>query len=253
MHGSIARWYDRAVSSEADATSPRSCPAGRVDLWRIRLSGLVTRPEVDGCLSEDEYARASRYRFPEDRTRFSSSRAALRTVLGRYLHCAPRAIRFRYGPEGKPALVEEQDTGLRFNLSHSGELALLVVAWGREVGADVERVPSERVVEEVGSLVLCAREQRRVARQGEQSRREFARIWTRKEAYVKGVGGGLTIPLDRVDVGGPGGRLLLFDDASGTWAPNPDWTLRSVRLGLGYAGAIAVEGSGWRLARRTWP
>src|SRR5207253_323259 len=91
-------------------------------------------------LAPDEQARAARFYRPEFGRRFAVARGVLRTLLARYAGAEPAAVRFAYGPQGKPALAEPGGTSLRFNVSHSGELAYYAFAWGREVGIDVERI-----------------------------------------------------------------------------------------------------------------
>lgn len=138
--------------------------APTVDLWPVDLDA----PDVDlDPLSADERARAARFLRDEPRRRWQAGRAALRTVLGDYLGIAPAAVELRLGRRGKPALADPE-ASLRFNLSHSGELMLIALAQGREVGVDVERI-AERPP-------------------------SFYAEWTRREALGKCFGGGLAEP-----------------------------------------------------------
>lgn len=133
-------------------------------MWRVDLDA----PDVDlGPLSADERARAARFLRDEPRRRWQAGRGALRTVLGGYLGIAPAAVELRLGHRGKPALADP-DASLRFNLSHSDELALIALARGREVGIDVERI-------------------------GERPPSFYAE-WARREALGKCFGGGLAEP-----------------------------------------------------------
>jgi hypothetical protein len=137
---------------------------GEVHLWRVDLDA----PGIDlGPLSADERARAARLLRDEPRRRWQAGRAALRTVLGGYLGIAPAAVQLRLGRRGKPALADPA-ASLRFNLSHSDELALIALARGREVGVDVERI-------------------------GERPPSFYAE-WTRREALGKCFGGGFAEP-----------------------------------------------------------
>ncbi len=184
---------------------------------------------AEAVLSREEILRTRRFVRPVDSDRFIVAHGALRMVLGLYLSTDPQALEFRAGPMGKPALVQTF-TDLRFNLSHSADLALIAVARGREIGVDVERV--ERGIEfdpivehyfepaEAWDLRI-APPQERVSR--------FFDLWTRKEACVKAEGTGL-----------------------GSAARTDRFQVRSLCPAEGYAGAVASEGDEWRLACWHW-
>jgi phosphopantetheinyl transferase len=119
-----------------------SAGASAIDVWSIDLTAVAEG--VENLLSADERSRAARILPEPNRTLWARSRGVLRALLGRYLACDPRELRFALGPHGKPALDREGekiDDGedLRFNLSHSGGLALVAVTAGLEVGIDIER------------------------------------------------------------------------------------------------------------------
>jgi 4'-phosphopantetheinyl transferase len=172
-------------------------------------------------------------------------------VLALYTETEPARLRFAYGPQGKPSLQSDEagDTSLRFNLAHSHDLALLAVARGREVGVDVEHVRADFASDEVAGHFFSPRETaalRAVPDEAERAR-AFFRCWTRKEAYVKARGEGLSLPLDGFTVslaaGEPAALLGCDADARETQR----WTLINLEPGDGYAAAAAVEGTGWRL------
>jgi 4'-phosphopantetheinyl transferase len=145
-----------------------------VHVWR---AVLARRPEeveaLKRLLSEDELRRADRFHFPNDRSSFVVARGTLREILSLYVGLPPKLLRFSYNAFGKPELIgTPSETGVRFNLSHAGGLALYAVAAGREVGVDVEvvreSVPCEELVERFFSrqeraalLTLPAGERRR--------------------------------------------------------------------------------------------
>jgi 4'-phosphopantetheinyl transferase len=225
--------------------------ADEVHVWRIALdqpADVVER--LSAALSADERARAERIMIDGPRRRFIVSRGALREVLGRCASILPSEVRFCYGRRGKPALDLERTT-LRFNLSHSGDLALIAVACGREIGVDVERIRRDRDLEriatrffsrvEVGTLLAVPPAERVEA---------FYRCWTRKEAYIKAIGEGLAIPLDSFDVAfAPGAPITLlanrFDPAQAQ-----RWLMGALEPGPGYAGAVVVEGNERARGRR---
>lgn len=216
----------------------------RVDVWRVQIDiPDDSRKLLEPILSPDERERAGRFHFPADRDRFIVSHAGLREVLSRYLHCEPLELGFSEGEYGKPALVSGD--GIEFNLAHSNDYALIAVARGRRVGIDVERIRSgisSNVISrqyfskaEVADLESLPLEQRETA---------FFTCWTRKEAYIKGQGLGLSLPLESFDVS------LSPDEPAVLRATRPDpleagrWKLLSLEVDPRYAAALAAEVSG---------
>jgi 4'-phosphopantetheinyl transferase len=200
-------------------------------------------------LSTEERARAGRFHFQQDRDAFTAARGTLRRLLGSYLDRQPEDLRFVLGPHGKPALLPgTPEAALRFNVSHSGELALIACAWNREVGVDVEKhrpgFAGEAIARrffsavEVTSLMALPEAQREAA---------FFACWSRKEAYIKARGRGLSLSLASFDVslapGEPAALLASRDD------PREEgrWSLRALDVVDGYSAAVVVEGKGWRL------
>jgi 4'-phosphopantetheinyl transferase len=224
-----------------------------VDLWRSDLdSDTSVLDAYWRCLDGDEQARAGRFHFERDRTRFIAARGTLRHILGQYLAQEPERLRLGYGAEGKPHLQDQRD--LHFNLSHAGNLLLVAVSQNRPVGVDIERVPSEATVAEVSPRVCSPSERAALWPLLSQARCEaFAEIWARKEAYIKAEGRGLGLELTRIDVSSSRRRVLLQDQLSGAWSVCSRWTLRSLPVVSGYAAAVVGEGEGWRLAAFEWP
>ncbi len=205
-------------------------------------------------LSADERARAERFHFERDRKHFTAGRGVLRTILGHYLGIEAERLQFCYGPRGKPALLATYGGGmLCFNLSHSHGLALYAVARGREVGVDIEYVHPLTDADQIAERFFSARENaifRTLA--PEQKIEAFFNCWTRKEAYIKATGDGLSRPLDQFDVSlvpGEPARLLCVE---GDAAETVRWSLRAMTPAPGYAAAIIVEGHDWRLACWQW-
>jgi 4'-phosphopantetheinyl transferase len=221
-----------------------------VDVWRARLKlgpGRLVR--ISQCLNEEEQRRAARFHFQRDRTRFLASRAILRRILARYLDTTPEGIHFGYAPGGKPFLLEHRD--LHFNLSHAEDLLVVGVARDRPLGVDVERVPCDDVVDSVSRLA-CSPPERRAFQSlaAAEGRRFFARLWTRKEAYMKADGQGMSLRLDHIDVSTSPYRMRLLDDSCDQWLESAQWTLRSFSVRPGYAAALAAEGQEVILRRR---
>jgi 4'-phosphopantetheinyl transferase len=226
-----------------------------VHVWRCRLdldaAGLGRLWET---LSIDEQDRAGRYHFPKDRDAFIAARGMLRGILSRYLGRAPEALRFEYGPHGKPCLPrDETEERLRFNLTHSHGLALCAVADRRELGVDIEYQRPELADTAIAERFFSAREVAtlRSLPPGLQQAAFFA-CWTRKEAYLKAAGGGLTIPLDRVEVTlAPGEPATLLCTEAGP-VDARRWSVRELWPGAGYTAALVVEGQDWQLRCWKW-
>jgi 4'-phosphopantetheinyl transferase len=222
-----------------------------VHVWRTWLDhepGCIER--LGATLSHDERARANRFHFDRDRSRFVAARATLRAILGRYLQCDPAALAFGYGAKGKPFLAAPRAIDMRFNVSHADALAVYAVSNGRDIGVDVERI-DRRVDVRIADRFFSQHE--RAALRSTTAARvteAFFAIWTRKEAYIKGKGEGLSLRLDAFDVSiGEPAALLRSDD-------HPDdaqrWQLVNLSPAPDYTGALAVEGGDCTVARWAW-
>ena len=165
-----------------------------VNVWRIDVPSWLPRvPRLRRLLAPDERARADRFKFEKDAHRLIIARGALRLLLGTFLHLPPERVDFSYSTTGKPSV-----DGLEFNVSHSG--AVILIATHRNcIGVDVECVDTPIDVAEMGRLCFTERE-RALLLNSVSPTREFFRLWTRKEAWLKAVGSGLSFPLLDVDV-----------------------------------------------------
>lgn len=230
-----------------------------VHVWRASLEqppGVAARLRL--TLSEDERERAARFHFERDRVRFVIARAALRDILGRYLDLPPGNLHFAYGPYGKPLLSPEfvpdsAGGGVDFNISHSHTLALVAVARGRALGVDIERVRADAAERQIAERFFSAQEVAALcALPDAQQPRAFFDCWTRKEAYIKARGEGLSFPLEEFDVSlqpdAPAALLCVRGDAGEAGR----WSLRALDVEPGYAAALAVEGRGWLLRSWRW-
>lgn len=230
--------------------------SAEVHVWRVPLD-LQDAPvqRLQGTLSADELQRAERFYFQRDRRRFTVARGVLRGILSQYLGLEPQQLRFCYSTYGKPALVSTTSTMRpRFNVSHSHELALYAVTYNRDIGVDVEHRRTNFACEEIAERFFSPHERAVLRSLPAQVKYEaFFNCWTRKEAYIKARGEGLSLPLDQFDVSlAPGEPAALL---ATRWAPHEAarWVLRELMPSPGYAAALAVEGHGWRLACWQWP
>lgn len=238
-------------SPPADLTLSRS----KVHVWRASLDqpgACVER--LARVLSPDERARADRFRFVQDRQRFIVGRGVLRTILSRYVGVESSGLRFRYESHGKPALDGPLGPGtVRFNVAHSQALALYAITEGRDIGVDLESLRPIPDAEEIAGRFFSPRENAVFHEVPFDLKTEaFLNCWTRKEAFVKALGDGLTHPLDRFDVSlapGEPARLLWVEAM-------PEavfrWSLRELAPAPGYIAALAVEGHDWHLACWDW-
>ena len=234
---------------------PRSIEARRdeVHVWRASLSVAPSQLQaLAPLLSADEKERAGRFHFDKDHGEFIAGRALLRILLGRYLQRAPSQLQFSYGAAGKPRLAGE-DPAPQFNLSHSHGLALYAFSRGREIGVDVEQIRSNADVEKIAERFFSAQEAATLqALPAHERGKAFLDCWTRKEAYIKAKGDGLTAPLDAFSVSLSPGEPAALLDVKDNPGEVSRWSLRDLDPGLGYAGAIIVEGSEWRLKCWEW-
>lgn len=212
--------------------------SGTPALWIVdaRQEGGRAQRLAPEILDAEELGRAGSLVVEADRVCYTASHVALRMLLGARLGIAPEAVRLTRepcpscgGPHGRPAT----DAGVHFSLSHTRGVALLAFA-DEPVGVDVERVPKARTVSEIEDQLHPA-ERRELAELTEEQRpAAFVRVWTRKEAYLKGKGIGLADGLSR-DHMGSGPRPQ----------PGPaGWTVTDVAVPAGYAAAVAVRTAG---------
>lgn len=210
-------------------------------LVETRLFELDRTPEeiarLHAMLDEDERAQSTRFRFARDRRRFIARRGWLRTVLGEQLSRAPAEIVFVRNEFGKP--FARQNGGLRFNLSHSDGLALCVIGRGVEVGCDLERRNPALACDETAERLFAPGERRSLRLLARPQWVEgFFNCWTRKEAYIKAIGLGLSHPLDAFEVSlRPDEPARLMRGAAG-------WSLRAFEPAPDYHAAIVVQGVG---------
>ena len=224
---------------------------GELHVWKINL-----HPPADAAwdvlghtLTHDEHQRAERFRFESDRRRFIHARGWMRIILGGYLGMSARQIRFAYGHAGKPLLANPMpgSTAVAFNLSHSQELALLAVANTTRLGIDIEKRRTDFPGFTIARQFFAEKEVAALHAMPEERRQEaFWYGWTRKEAWIKALGDGLSFPLKQFEVSldpEPAAALL---DVSGDPLEASRWQLFSFVPEADYLAAVAIEGREWR-------
>jgi len=226
-----------------------------VHVWRAALEQPSdTVQTLFGLLAPDERRRAERFYFQRDFDRFVIARGLLRTILGLYLRIGPEHLRFRYNDFGKPELMKATGReSLHFNVSHSHNRALFVIAREWEVGVDIEYLRENLASQELAECVFSPYEVGALRSLPDHQQMEgFFNCWTRKEAYIKARGEGFSFPLDCFDVslapGEPAALLSHRKDAREIRR----WSLRALPSEMGYAAAIAVESHNWQLSCWHW-
>jgi 4'-phosphopantetheinyl transferase len=215
---------------------------GDIHLWWARVaSGRPDDHYAAALLSDDELARARRFLRAEDARRYIAARATLRRLLGAYLDVDPRGLRFEYGRHGKPRLSGDAGEALSFSVAHSVGAALFAFVRGRRIGVDLELIrdsaPLDVARQFFAADELCALFSLPAAGRGA----AFYRCWTRKEAYLKATGLGLSAPLGAFAV-----SLAPREPRALSWnSIDPEdvgrWLFVEPAVGDGFAASVAVE------------
>ena len=211
-----------------------------IHVWSCSFSKSKSKlSRFEGFLSENEKKRAAKVKFEKDKSSFIISRGVLREILSGYLGISPSKVTFEYTSYGKPFLSKYN---LKFNISHSGDLAVFVFNMESEIGVDIERIKNNLNVLELTDNFFSKNEIESLhAMPPEQLNRAFYRCWTRKEAFIKAEGSGLSFPLNQFTVS-------LDNDCQATllkteWdsSEKENWSLFSFVPEDGYLVAVAVR------------
>ncbi len=220
--------HSYVVGSSVPAGTDEPQAGARLSLWWAPLD--ISASAVRGlaaCLSSEERQRADRFQRPLDRGRFLAARGWLRHLLASQLRCAPGDLPIVTGDRGKPRLA---CSDLSFSAARSAGIALYATSWMMKVGVDIESIRTTTDVDGIAAKFFSRAEQRALASLPP-SRRLAAsfQCWTRKEAYVKGIGAGLTFPLRNVDVWLGGGQRAIVSG----------WSVHQVDVAPRFAAAVA--------------
>ena len=216
-------------------------PNPEIEVWLARLDLDVNQVmQCTKLLSGDELSRADRFHFEGDRRRFVVARGVLRTLLGGYLDIAPAALAFSYTQHGKP--FTENCTQIHFNVSHSGEHALYAISPSCRLGVDIESLDRDIDYNSLASRFFTPRECAVLLRVPEPDRkRAFLSCWTRKEAVVKALGNGLSLPLDQFEVmAGPDNAPRVLDAGANALRCD-EWTLHPIDVDGEYVATVAAH------------
>lgn len=228
---------------------------GEAHVWIALLSESTAQlARYNSLISPEEMQRAIRFIRTEDRDRHIATHGILRELLGRYLAADPAKLAFTTNPFGKPGLAQRDGKKmLSFNLTHSGNVILYVVAGSRQVGVDVELIRTDFDVMDLAQGQFSSAEVKALQATCPNERSAaFFRCWTRKEAYIKARGEGLGFPLKEfsVSLGDNESPAILW--ASDDPAVQERWSMFNLVPAPGHAGAVAVEGRPVQLVTRKW-
>lgn len=216
-----------------------------VHVWCASLDSLAT-PKAWQLLSEDEEARAQRFRLELHRQRFVVGRSILRVLLGRYLHTAPESIAFSYAPNGKPFLVPQNSVqSVEFNVSHSQEMALYAFVRRQAIGVDIEYVRAFPDMHTIVNRFFSLQEQKLFhSLPASRQTAAFFAAWTRKEAYLKACGEGLSLPLSQFEVSLEPDETAQVLAIDGNRDEAAQWFLQDILPPIsGYRAAVVLRGN----------
>jgi 4'-phosphopantetheinyl transferase len=228
---------------------------GEIHVWRVSLAQTESCLQyLQQTLSSDERTKADRFVFPKDRSQFIVSRGALRAILSRYVNITSHILRFDYNPYGKPSLIVAQGGNtLRFNLSHSRGMALIAITKNRDIGVDIESINPNFSCLEIAEKFFSPLENSVLRSLPEHLQATaFFTCWTRKEAYIKAVGKGLSIPLNQFDVSLAPGEPAALLNVEGNPEEASKWSLIELFPSSDLVGAVAVAGDCWKLDCWEW-
>lgn len=205
----------------------------RIDLWQFSL--LDELPYAARILNTEEKTRAERFYFAKHQRRFATARTTLRIILARYLNTSPERLEFSYNNHGKPKVINS--SRLQFNLSHSGDLALLAVGKNFPMGVDIEKY-SARPYEGIAKSAFSDLEFNEFLKIPSALRPAvFFHIWSQKEAFIKACGLGLSYPTQEFNVPTSMPTKQLVDDPLN----NITWQMRSFMPEIACSGALCYH------------
>lgn len=228
-----------------------------VHIWRVSLNKPgKTVADCEAILTQDEIKRADRFHFDRDRRRYIVKQASLRIILGEfYLDCEPRSLKFGTSQYGKPYLTGDCDgENLCFNMSDSNELALIAFTSNSKVGIDVEFMRAVPDASEIAARSFSKAENIAFQALPQAKKQEaFFNCWTRKEAFIKAIGKGLSDPLDRFEVSLEPGKTVRLISIKGDPQKADEWSLISMTPEQGYLGALAIKKKNVSVTYWTYP
>jgi len=252
MNAGIAK---EIPSEWIEPPSEVTLPAGEIHIWHTLLhTSSSDMKKLLGVLSADEIEKSEKYIHREDRNHFIIARGVLRSILGRYLSLHPSEIQFSYSEFGRPELnCGGGPPQLRFNVSHSGDRALIALVHNKQVGVDIEQWREGVLEENVAERFFSDQEVAALHTLPKEKQVEgFFACWSRKEAYIKALGEGLSVPLDAFTVTLVPGEPAALIQTSIDFQTPMSWSLVNLPVGHGYSAAFAVHGDPLQVRLWRW-
>ncbi len=217
-------------------------PIGEVHLWLVSIAEKEAQlDDLHGLLSQEELSRAERFYFEKDRKRYIIARGMLRTILSQYCRFEPEDHQFGYNQYGKPNLIDND--WLRFNISHSGDKVLYGFTQNRELGIDIEYVKPFENTHQIVERFFSDHEKEQFRSVPDHMKNiAFFNCWTRKEAYIKALGKGMSLPLDEFSVYFIPDKPACLLETKHDIQEKDRWTLQEINVGEGYVAAVTVQG-----------
>jgi 4'-phosphopantetheinyl transferase len=227
-----------------------------IHVWCFPLDGSAHQDaSFWALLSAEEHNRATRFHFEKDRHRYVVAHGVLRQLLSRYTTYAPEQFEFDLGRNGKPSLPKAYGGDqLQFNISHSHNMGLCAIANHRDLGVDLEWMRPLPDLAQIAQNFFSPSEREQLFQLDESLQvTAFYHCWTRKEAYIKACGDGLSLPLDQFDVALLPGQPARFLALNGSEREAEGWFLRGLLPADNFVGAVAVPGINWTVKCWKWP
>ena len=226
-----------------------------VHIWKVELTPPELQlPVLQNLLSPDEHERAQRIRFHQQQQAFITSRGILRFLISRYLQTGAQSLEFSQGPHGKPFLLRPcPNPSLFFNISHSHQLALYAFSLNREVGIDLEY--KHRKIDYPPLVTrICSDQEKAVMSSLEptEQKNTLLACWTRKEAYLKATGKGITVSLHSITVSLPPSSPISLLRVDGDEQETTRWTMHEIQANLDYTAALVAAGNDWQPTYWNW-
>lgn len=224
---------------------------GEVAIWHASLEQpAAVLAELQTVLSEEERTRAGRFHFQKHQNAFIAGRGILRLLLSGQTGIHPKDLQFKYTQHGKPFLA---GSDIHFNLSHSGGIVLYGLSPDRQVGIDIEQIRPLKELEQIAKNHFSPEEYHQLSSVREDDRlAAFFRCWTRKEAFIKAIGEGISFPLQEFTVSLKAGYPAKLMSVRGSVENTHRWSMHDVEVPEGYAAALVVEGTGASITHRAW-
>jgi 4'-phosphopantetheinyl transferase len=234
----------------ANANTAKLISSDEVHVRCLFLNEVNTYIEpFQKILSVDEIERATKFHFEKDRRKFIVARGTLRKILGYYLAIKPEEIIFEYTSFDKPIIAHKQNNdNINFNLSHSDELVLYAVTLNRKIGIDVERIRNNIDVLQIANKFFSSNEIAALQNTNKENQHKaFFQLWTRKEALIKGLGEGISFPLEQIDVSLTNEKPSLPVILPSKYKECLEWYVYDLLPENGYVSAIAMTGNNCKI------